>query len=79
MKFFRSFPEMWARTSWPFSRRTLNIAFGKGRITSPSTSMASFFGKRYAPSFVVVTISIGGTHGKVAARGDRIGEYTSSS
>src|SRR5919106_1046344 len=50
MKFWRSFPEMWASTSCPFSRRTLNIAFGRGRITSPSTSMASFFGKRHAPS-----------------------------
>jgi hypothetical protein len=48
----------------------LNIALGKGRITSPSTSMASFFGKRYAPSFAVCALSIGGTHGKAAARGD---------
>ena len=39
-------PEMWASTSCPFSRRTLNIAFGRGRTTSPSTSMASFFGRR---------------------------------
>src|SRR5919108_1764419 len=50
MKFCRSLPEMWARTSCPFSSRTLNIAFGSGVTTSPSTSIASFFGKRHAPS-----------------------------
>jgi hypothetical protein len=27
----------------------LNIAFGSGATTSPSTSIASFFAKRYAP------------------------------
>src|SRR5918998_3568041 len=51
MKFWRSFPEMCASTSCPFSSRTLNIAFGRGRTTSPSTSIASFFAKRHAPSF----------------------------
>src|SRR5688572_12038125 len=77
MKFWRSFPEMCASTSCPFSRRTLNIAFGRGRITSPSTSMASFFGKRHAPSFQALIISVGLTHGKAAAQGDpRNGEYT---
>src|SRR5919106_6031483 len=50
MKFWRSFPEMWASTSCPFSSRTLNMALGRGVTTSPSTSIASFFAKRYAPS-----------------------------
>src|SRR5919112_4547373 len=62
MKFWRSFPEMWASTSCPFSRRTLNIAFGRGRITSPSTSMASFFAKRHAPSVQALDRSMGTGH-----------------
>jgi hypothetical protein len=57
----------------------LNIAFGRGRITSPSTSMASFFGKRHAPSFQALVSSMGLTHGKAAAQGDpRNEEYTAT-
>src|SRR5580700_1706188 len=42
MKFFLSFPEMWARTTWPglLISSTLNIVPGKTATTFPSTSMA---------------------------------------
>jgi hypothetical protein len=39
--------------------------------------MASFFGKRHAPSFQLRFNGMGLTHGKAAAQGDpRNGEYT---
>src|SRR3972149_3492102 len=41
MKFMRIFPEMWARTLWPVSSWTRNMALGSGSTTVPSTSMAS--------------------------------------
>src|SRR5687768_6715906 len=44
MKFIRNLPEMWARTSWPLSNSTRNIALGSGSVTLPSTSITSFFG-----------------------------------
>ena len=44
MKCMRIFPEMCARTLWPLSSWTRNIAFGRGSITVPSTSIASSFG-----------------------------------
>src|SRR5579884_1803831 len=42
MKFIRSLPEMCARTRCPLSSWTLNIVLGRGSMTVPSTSMASF-------------------------------------
>src|ERR1700738_2080012 len=41
MKFIRIFPEMCARTEWPFWSSTLNIALGRASETVPSTSMTS--------------------------------------
>src|SRR5688572_11654784 len=79
MKFWRSLPEMWASTSCPFSSRTLNIAFGRGRTTSPSTSMASFFGKRYAPSSDFVDFKMMGDTRKGRRTGrPGNGKYTSA-
>ena len=43
MKCIRIFPDTWVRTRWPLSNSTRNMAFGKGSVTVPSTSMASFF------------------------------------
>ncbi len=40
----RIFPEMWAKTLWPFSSSTLNMAFGRGSVTVPSSTIASSFG-----------------------------------
>src|SRR5947208_14017460 len=42
MKFIRNLPLMWARTLWPFSSSAANIVLGRGSITVPSTSIASF-------------------------------------
>ena len=44
MKFFRIFPDIWARSSWPFSRRTVYMVAGKTFTTVPSASIASFLG-----------------------------------
>src|SRR5436309_8403976 len=43
MKFILILPEMWARTLWPFSSSTRNIAFGSGSMTVPSTWTPSSF------------------------------------
>src|SRR5512140_3110114 len=43
MKFIRIFPEIWARTLWPLSRLTLNIAFGSVSVITPSTLMGPCF------------------------------------
>src|SRR5438270_10844908 len=40
----RIFPEMCARTSWPLSSSTRNIAFGRGSVTFPSRTIASSLG-----------------------------------
>src|SRR4030095_7495843 len=37
----RILPDTWARTLWPFSISTRNIALGNGSTTLPSTSIAS--------------------------------------
>src|SRR5256886_7435223 len=44
MKFIRIFPEMCARTAWPFWSSTLNIALGRASETVPSTSITSLDG-----------------------------------
>ena len=41
MKFFRIFPEMWARTLCPFSSSARNIALGRASKTVAVTSIAS--------------------------------------
>src|SRR5262249_38976181 len=41
MKCIRILPDTWARTLWPLSSSTRNMAFGSGSTTVPSTSMAS--------------------------------------
>src|SRR6266705_233065 len=41
MRCIRIFPETWARTLWPLSISTRNIALGSGSTTLPSTSIAS--------------------------------------
>ena len=41
MKFFRIFPEIWARTLCLFSSSTRNMAFGSDSITVAITSIAS--------------------------------------
>src|SRR3954468_4546394 len=43
MWFIRILPDTWARTLWPLSISTRNIALGRGSITLPSTSIASSF------------------------------------
>src|SRR2546422_11543079 len=43
MWFIRILPDTWARTLWPLSISTRNIALGSGSITLPSTSIASSF------------------------------------
>src|SRR5439155_18458593 len=43
MKFILILPEMWARTLWPFSSSTRNMAFGSGSTTVPSTWTPSSF------------------------------------
>src|SRR5262245_7122155 len=43
MKCIRIFPEMCARTRWPFSSSTRNIALGRGSTTVPSTWTPSSF------------------------------------
>jgi len=40
----RIFPELCARTVYPFSNSTRNMAFGNGSTTVPSTVNASSFG-----------------------------------
>ena len=40
----RIFPEMCARTLWPFSNSTRNIALGSGSTTVPSTRIVSSLG-----------------------------------
>src|SRR3954447_8497441 len=40
----RIFPEMCARTLWPFSSSTRNMAFGSGSTTVPSRTIASSLG-----------------------------------
>jgi hypothetical protein len=44
MRCMRIFPELCARTVYPFSNSTRNIAFGRGSTTVPSTVNASSFG-----------------------------------
>src|SRR3989449_10380379 len=41
MRCIRILPETWARTLWPLSISTRNIALGSGSTTLPSTSIAS--------------------------------------
>src|SRR5688572_30316887 len=48
MKCLRILPEMWARTAWPLSSFTRNMALGRVSSTVASTSIASsLFDKRY--------------------------------
>src|SRR5512147_181106 len=49
MKCMRILPEMWARTLWPVSSSTRNMALGSGSSTVPSTSMASSLAIDLAP------------------------------
>jgi hypothetical protein len=44
MRCMRIFPELCARTVYPFSNSTRNMAFGRGSTTVPSTVNASSFG-----------------------------------
>jgi len=44
IKFTLILPDMCAETSCPFSKRTLNEAFGSAFVTVPSTSIESSFG-----------------------------------
>jgi hypothetical protein len=55
IKFIRILPDMWARTLWPFSSSTLNMAFGSGSITFPSTSITSSLLAIYQPSFPTIS------------------------
>src|SRR5437016_2063217 len=41
MRFIRILPDTWARTLWPLSITTRNIALGNGSTTLPSTSIPS--------------------------------------
>lgn len=43
MKFIRIFPETWARTLWPFSNSTRNMAFGRASVTFACSLIESFF------------------------------------
>src|SRR5665213_2524566 len=44
MRCIRIFPELCARTVYPFSNSTRNMAFGRGSTTDPPTVNASSFG-----------------------------------
>src|SRR5689334_5529188 len=50
MRFLRILPAVWPRISWPFSRRTRNIAFGSSSTTCPRISSNSSLAK--CPSIV---------------------------
>jgi len=50
MKCILIFPEICAKTRWPLSNETRNIALGKGSTTVPSTSIASSFGNQNSAS-----------------------------
>src|SRR5688572_18669564 len=41
---------MWAMISWPFSRRTRNMVFGRVSATVPSNSITSSFAMRFLGS-----------------------------
>lgn len=43
MKFLRIFPEMWARTTWPFGNSTRNMVPGNTCVTVPTTWIGSSF------------------------------------
>src|SRR6185369_14416863 len=46
MRFLRILPAVWPRISWPFSRRTRNIALGSSSTTCPRISSNSSLAKR---------------------------------
>src|SRR3954451_335184 len=46
MRFLRILPAVWPRISWPFSRRTRNIALGSSSTTVPRISSSSSLAKR---------------------------------
>src|SRR5436305_8160007 len=50
MRFLRILPAVWPRTSWPFSRRTRNIALGSSSTTVPRISSNSSLAKRFLSS-----------------------------
>src|SRR3982751_5165737 len=46
MRFLRILPAVWPSISWPFSRRTRNIALGSSSTTVPRISSNSSLAKR---------------------------------
>src|SRR3954468_10091513 len=46
MRFLRILPAVWPRISWPFSRRTRNMALGSSSTTWPRISSNSSLAKR---------------------------------
>ena len=48
MKNLRILPLTWAKTRWPFSSSTRNIALGSGSTTVPSTDMPSSLATRFS-------------------------------
>src|SRR6059036_3119132 len=71
---------MWARTLWPFSSSTRNMAFGSGSTTVPSSTIASSLGLGRWTSWATVgpergratgTRSTAGTIGHRTSRRDR--------
>src|SRR4030095_11045166 len=46
MRFLRILPAVWPRISWPFSRRTRNIALGSSSTTCPRISSNSSLAKQ---------------------------------
>src|SRR6516225_7048802 len=50
MRCIRILPDTWARTLWPLSISTRNIALGNGSTTLPSTSIASSLLMAFSPS-----------------------------
>ena len=74
MKCFRILPEMWARTLWPFSNSTRNIALGNGLDNGTAFDLDGFFFGQNQSSFV---LTVGGGrrgHPTQDLRGPRLGD-----
>src|SRR3954453_6027191 len=72
MRFLRIFPAVWPRTSWPFSRRTRNIALGSSSTTCPRISSNSSLAKRFLSQKRKKSRSLSGRAGKCEGiRSDR--------
>ncbi len=65
MKFILIFPDTWAKTLWPFSNSTRNIAFGRASTTLACSLIESFFAMNI--HICVKYQTAGGFHDRPAA------------